>query len=120
MTSVIGAQANTHELTQHHNRATISGARPIFLGIYRRRWRPAADSRRFRLRVVKGGGMFPAKVALVGAGPGDPGLITVRGLALLQAAEVVLTDALAHPALLEACPHAEVHHVGKPVGLSTA
>ena len=43
------------------------------------------------------------KVWLVGAGPGDPGLITVRGLELLSRADVVLYDALAHPALLEAC-----------------
>jgi uroporphyrinogen III methyltransferase/synthase len=59
-------------------------------------------------------------VSLVGAGPGDPGLITVRGLELLQAAEIVLTDALAHPALLEACPNAEVHHVGKRYGEESA
>lgn len=64
--------------------------------------------------------MFPAKVALVGAGPGDPGLITVRGLALLQAAEIVLTDALAHPALLDACPNAEVRNVGKRFGEDSA
>ena len=64
--------------------------------------------------------MFPARVALVGAGPGDPGLITVRGLALLQAAEVVLTDALAHPALLDACPNAEVRNVGKRFGEDSA
>ncbi|HMA92166.1 MAG TPA: SAM-dependent methyltransferase, partial [Polyangiaceae bacterium] len=43
------------------------------------------------------------RVWLVGAGPGDPGLITVHGLALLRDADVVLYDALAHPALLEEC-----------------
>lgn len=64
--------------------------------------------------------MVPAKVWLVGAGPGDPELITVRGLSLLQTAEVVLTDALAHPALLDACPQAEVHHVGKRYGEESA
>jgi uroporphyrinogen III methyltransferase/synthase len=53
------------------------------------------------------------KVWLVGAGPGDPGLITVRGLEVLTAADVVLYDALAHPALLEACPQAERRDVGK-------
>jgi siroheme synthase len=38
-------------------------------------------------------------VFLVGAGPGDPGLITVRGLECLRSAEVVVYDALANPRL---------------------
>jgi uroporphyrinogen III methyltransferase/synthase len=60
------------------------------------------------------------KVYLVGAGPGDPGLITVRGLEVLSRAEVVLYDALAHPALLDACPHAEKRNVGKRYGEDSA
>ena len=64
--------------------------------------------------------MSPAKVWLVGAGPGDPGLLTLRGLEVLQGAEVVLTDALAHPALLEMCPQAEVRYVGKRYGEDSA
>jgi uroporphyrinogen III methyltransferase/synthase len=56
------------------------------------------------------------KVWLVGAGPGDPGLITARGVEVLAEAEVVLHDALAHPALLELCPKAEHHYVGKRFG----
>lgn len=56
------------------------------------------------------------KVWLVGAGPGDPGLITVRGLEVLGKADVVLYDALAHPALLDAAGHAERHDVGKRFG----
>ncbi len=43
-------------------------------------------------------------VALVGAGPGDPGLMTVRGLALLRRAEVVIHDRLVDPRLLEEAP----------------
>jgi uroporphyrin-III C-methyltransferase/precorrin-2 dehydrogenase/sirohydrochlorin ferrochelatase len=43
-------------------------------------------------------------VALVGAGPGDPGLITVRGRQLLSEADVVITDRLAPRALLEELP----------------
>src|SRR2546422_11677564 len=39
-------------------------------------------------------------VYLIGAGPGDPGLITVRGLQYLAAADVVLYDHLVHPRLL--------------------
>jgi uroporphyrinogen III methyltransferase/synthase len=56
------------------------------------------------------------KVWLVGAGPGEPGLITVRGLEVLAQGEVVLHDALVHPALLEACPQAELRNVGKRYG----
>ena len=40
-------------------------------------------------------------VFLVGAGPGDPGLITVRGMRVLEAAEVVVYDYLANPELLQ-------------------
>jgi len=60
--------------------------------------------------------MAKGMVWLVGAGPGEPGLITVRGLEVLSRAEVVLHDALSHPALLQACPRAEIHDVGKRVG----
>ncbi|WP_052375375.1 uroporphyrinogen-III C-methyltransferase [Chondromyces apiculatus] len=53
-------------------------------------------------------------VYLVGAGPGDPGLLTVRASELLASAEVVLHDELVHPALLDAVgSDAEVRHVGK-------
>jgi uroporphyrinogen III methyltransferase/synthase len=51
---------------------------------------------------------------LVGAGPGDPGLITVRGLAALRAADVVVYDRLASQTLLELAPsHAERLYAGK-------
>ncbi|HVM67914.1 MAG TPA: uroporphyrinogen-III C-methyltransferase, partial [Acidimicrobiales bacterium] len=56
-------------------------------------------------------------VALVGAGPGDPGLLTVRGAALLRAADVVLYDSLAEQSLLDlAPPGAERRFVGKTPG----
>lgn len=59
----------------------------------------------------------PGRVYLVGAGPGDPGLITVRGLMCLRQAEVLVYDRLIHPHLLdEAPPSAERRHVGKVPG----
>jgi uroporphyrin-III C-methyltransferase / precorrin-2 dehydrogenase / sirohydrochlorin ferrochelatase len=48
----------------------------------------------------------PGQVAIVGGGPGDPGLITVRGRELLAAADVVVTDRLAPRSLLDELPAA--------------
>jgi uroporphyrinogen III methyltransferase/synthase len=54
------------------------------------------------------------KVYLIGAGPGDPELITVKGRRILQQADAVLYDHLANSALLDlAPPHAERLYVGK-------
>ena len=53
-------------------------------------------------------------VYIVGAGPGDPGLITVKGLNCLRRADVVLYDRLSAPELLDEVPaYAEAINVGK-------
>ncbi|MDA8267307.1 MAG: uroporphyrinogen-III C-methyltransferase [Actinomycetota bacterium] len=58
-------------------------------------------------------------VHLVGAGPGDPRLITVRGAELLAQADVVVHDRLVDPALLELVrPEALLVDVGKGAGLA--
>ncbi len=55
---------------------------------------------------------------MVGAGPGDPGLITVRGKSLLERAEVVVYDYLASPKLLKHVPkEAELIYAGKKGGV---
>jgi uroporphyrinogen III methyltransferase/synthase len=59
----------------------------------------------------------PATVYLIGAGPGDPGLLTVRGRACLRRADVVVYDYLVNPVLLtEARPGAEIVDAGKRKG----
>ncbi|MEE9474436.1 MAG: uroporphyrinogen-III C-methyltransferase [Candidatus Hydrothermarchaeaceae archaeon] len=57
------------------------------------------------------------KVYLVGAGPGDPGLITVKGLNLIKEADVIIYDRLASKDLLKHAPKdARLVYVGKRTG----
>ena len=61
------------------------------------------------------------KVYLIGAGPGDPELMTLRGLRLLMRADVVLHDRLVDPRLLHyAPPGARFVYVGKQAGQSNS
>lgn len=59
----------------------------------------------------------PGKVFLVGAGPGSPDLITLRGLRLIRSADVLVYDRLVHSDLLAEAPAtAELVYVGKAPG----
>jgi len=63
------------------------------------------------MKTIKG------KVYLIGAGPGDPGLITVKGLECIKQADVLIYDYLASPTLLNYAPKdAEIIYVGKKGG----
>jgi uroporphyrin-III C-methyltransferase/precorrin-2 dehydrogenase/sirohydrochlorin ferrochelatase len=58
----------------------------------------------------------PGLVSLVGAGPGDPGLLTRRAAERLAQADVVLYDALLDAEVLRLAPRAHCFHVGKRAG----
>src|SRR5690554_6458070 len=58
--------------------------------------------------------MNKGKVYLIGAGPGDPELITVKGLEYIKKVDVVVYDRLADPSLIKKCRReAELIYVGK-------
>ena len=60
--------------------------------------------------------LVTGSVSLVGAGPGDPALLTRRGAARLRQADVVMHDALVSPEVLDLAPRAQRFPVGKRAG----
>ncbi|HDR9115486.1 TPA: uroporphyrinogen-III C-methyltransferase, partial [Burkholderia territorii] len=60
--------------------------------------------------------MTTGKVTLLGAGPGDPDLLTLKAVKALAAADVLLLDDLVAPGIAELAPHARVIRVGKRGG----
>ncbi len=93
-----------HEQTRAYAAALASPA----LDLLRAGQRAAAE----RAAVDAGG-----RVALVGAGPGDPSLLTVRATELLSRADIVFYDALVEPAVLDWCRKgAELVAAGKRAG----
>jgi uroporphyrin-III C-methyltransferase len=93
---------------------TLPGIVDLIVDLARRHPPPPP---RLARRGGRSSGIAAGTVHLVGGGPGDPGLITVRGLELLRRADVVVHDRLLGSELLqEARPDAELVDVGKAVG----
>jgi uroporphyrin-III C-methyltransferase/precorrin-2 dehydrogenase/sirohydrochlorin ferrochelatase len=118
-------------LSEARSEALALGARECGFEEWSRRWSKALDQDLLTLvsdgriedakgRVVRvllgepsAGSQEPGKVWLVGAGPGDPELLTMRGRRALDAADVVIHDRLVHPALVSGRP---AIYAGKQAG----
>ena len=75
------------------------------------------DAKRLAARIAAARGEGAGRVALVGAGPGDPDLMTVKARELIAGADFVLHDALIAPGTLALCgPDTRLENVGKRGG----
>ncbi|MBA3893790.1 MAG: uroporphyrinogen-III C-methyltransferase [Gemmatimonadales bacterium] len=110
----LAGRVNRHMIVVDHAVGMLPGIVDVIVDLARRH--PPAPPRLGR-RGGRDARATPGTVRLVGAGPGDPGLITVRGLELLRRADVVVHDRLIGPELLhEVRPGAELVDVGKGAG----
>jgi uroporphyrin-III C-methyltransferase len=96
--SRLGTRGSRPSVTVDHPIGSYPGIVEIIIDLARRHPPPPAP--RFRYRGLRPSHREPATVYLVGAGPGDPGLITARGLELLRKADVVIHDRLIGSELL--------------------
>ncbi len=121
------ASARCDEASAQHGEASESNLADVFMSLAERALATLREQEAEKiLEEIRGTGARDAaaqnprtRVYLVGAGPGDMGLMTVKGLSLVQRADIIVYDYLANPALLvHARPDAELIDVGKK-GFST-
>jgi uroporphyrin-III C-methyltransferase/precorrin-2 dehydrogenase/sirohydrochlorin ferrochelatase len=100
------------EQTRIYRRIVNSEVRSLI-----RRGRPG-DASHLALAIAQAGATGAGRVALVGAGPGDPDLLTFKARELIADADYVLYDALIAPETLALCgPDTRLEDVGKRAGL---
>jgi uroporphyrin-III C-methyltransferase/precorrin-2 dehydrogenase/sirohydrochlorin ferrochelatase len=111
-------EARDQRVIWRQNNVPMHARRPLLLDALNKLYHPddpaSSDARRPCLdeQAAAGGG----RVSLVGAGPGDPGLLTRYAVVRLRAADLVLYDALVDPRTLKFARHAQRFFVGKRAG----
>ena len=103
------------EQTRVYRRLLNSDVRSLLRG------RRSAEANRLAAGIASARGNGAGRVALVGAGPGDPDLLTVKARDLIAGADYVLHDALIAPDTLALCgPDTRLENVGKRAGRAGA
>jgi uroporphyrin-III C-methyltransferase / precorrin-2 dehydrogenase / sirohydrochlorin ferrochelatase len=103
------------EQTRVYRRLLNSDVRSLLRG------RRSAEANRLAAGIAAARGNGAGRVALVGAGPGDPDLLTVKARELIACADYVLHDALITPETLALCgPDTRLENVGKRGGHASA
>jgi uroporphyrin-III C-methyltransferase/precorrin-2 dehydrogenase/sirohydrochlorin ferrochelatase len=124
------AEARRQRGRWRRNRIPIEARRPLLLEalneLYRSRGREdmtaigaSAGPSRSKPRRRRDTKQSAGSVVLIGAGPGDPGLLTRRAVSHLRSADLVLYDALVDRRVLKVARHAQCFFVGKRAGRQT-